>query len=236
MPVNNFTNVCAIFQCLMKLRTSLCVAVALLFTGCGPKSDSPQKALVGAVIIDGTGAPAVSGGVVLLDQGIIKAIGSGVAIPDGFDKVNVGGKFIIPGLIDARVTPNADLRAFVLAGITSVGQDTPLQTTGSRVFSSLGKQAGFADQVVASNEATPSATLAKIDRMAKAEIPPLQIIQSATLNGALWLQQPKLGAIKPGYQADLVILDADPLLDIKNLRRVSRVMVGGRWVAPAPGK
>jgi imidazolonepropionase-like amidohydrolase len=37
------------------------------------------------------------------------------------------------------------------------------------------------------------------------------------------------GTIEKGKDADLVLLDADPLLDISNSRRVHGVMVRGEW-------
>ena len=37
-----------------------------------------------------------------------------------------------------------------------------------------------------------------------------------------------LGAVEPGSQADLVVLHADPLADIRNVRRISLVIKGGR--------
>ena len=38
-----------------------------------------------------------------------------------------------------------------------------------------------------------------------------------------------VGTITPGKLADLVVLDADPLADIANVRRIRGVMVGGKW-------
>jgi imidazolonepropionase-like amidohydrolase len=47
---------------------------------------------------------------------------------------------------------------------------------------------------------------------------PLKILQSATLNAAKMLrQEEKLGRIKEGYMADLIILNANPLEDIEVL-------------------
>ena len=43
-----------------------------------------------------------------------------------------------------------------------------------------------------------------------------------------------LGAIAPGKRADLVLLDADPRLDIRNARKIAAVIAGGRLVRPPP--
>ena len=42
-----------------------------------------------------------------------------------------------------------------------------------------------------------------------------------------------LGTLEPGKLADLVILDADPLTDIRNIVKVSRVIKGGNLYEPA---
>jgi imidazolonepropionase-like amidohydrolase len=53
-------------------------------------------------------------------------------------------------------------------------------------------------------------------------------LQAATTTAAQMIGVGKeLGLIAPGYHADLVVLDADPLADIRNVRRISRVMKAG---------
>jgi imidazolonepropionase-like amidohydrolase len=53
-------------------------------------------------------------------------------------------------------------------------------------------------------------------------------LQAATIAAAQMIGAGKeLGLIAPGYHADLVVLDADPLADIRNVRRISRVMKAG---------
>jgi hypothetical protein len=41
-----------------------------------------------------------------------------------------------------------------------------------------------------------------------------------------------LGTVEPGKLADLVLLDADPLVDIANTRRIHAVVRGGRYIGP----
>jgi imidazolonepropionase-like amidohydrolase len=213
----------------MKTRLLLSIAGVLVLASCGPKSDSLKKALVGATLINGTGAAAIPSSVVVIDTGTVTAAGpaGSTAVPDGFEKVNVSGKFIVPGLIDAHVASDADPQAFLRAGVTSVGMDGK---SGPHVFPSPDKQAGFADLVIASNSSNPEATLMKIERMAKAELPLVQVIQAATQNGGAWLQQKNLGTIQAGQRADLLVLNADPVADIKSLRQIYRVMLDGHWV------
>ena len=41
-----------------------------------------------------------------------------------------------------------------------------------------------------------------------------------------------LGTVEPGKAADLVLLDADPVADIANIRRIHAVVRGGRYIGP----
>ena len=60
---------------------------------------------------------------------------------------------------------------------------------------------------------------------------PMDIIVSATKNAAAVMgKQADLGTLERGKFADLVILDADPLADIKNTRKISKVMKGGEFI------
>ncbi len=59
---------------------------------------------------------------------------------------------------------------------------------------------------------------------------PLQALQTATLNPAAYFDATdSLGTIAPGNVADLVLLDANPLADIYNTRRIRAVVANGRF-------
>ncbi|MCP4612782.1 MAG: hypothetical protein GY845_29145, partial [Planctomycetes bacterium] len=61
-------------------------------------------ALTGATVIDGHGGAPLNDTTVLVDNGVIKAIGSRESIiEDNITEIDVGGHFILPGLIDAHV-------------------------------------------------------------------------------------------------------------------------------------
>jgi len=50
------------------------------------------------------------------------------------------------------------------------------------------------------------------------------VVRAATTTPATMLGLARVGALRPGFSADLVVLDGD--------LRVTRVMKSGRWVAP----
>ena len=62
----------------------------------------------------------------------------------------------------------------------------------------------------------------------QAGMPPLAALQTATINPARYLGAlDSLGTIAEGKIADLVLLDANPLDDIRNTRRIRAVIVNG---------
>ncbi len=63
---------------------------------------------------------------------------------------------------------------------------------------------------------------------------PLEALRAGTIGSAEAIgHKDDVGSIEPGKFADLVILDADPLADIRNTRKIARVMKGGRLYDPA---
>ena len=57
---------------------------------------------------------------------------------------------------------------------------------------------------------------------------PLSALQAGTLNGAKLLSwQDEIGNLKPGYFADIIAVEGNPLEDISVLQKVSFVMKGG---------
>jgi imidazolonepropionase-like amidohydrolase len=80
------------------------IAVSTAFAAV-PGVPPPPRALVGATLVDGTGAAPVPDAVVVLRDGKIDCAGSRSAcpLPDGIDTVDLRGQWITPGLIDAHV-------------------------------------------------------------------------------------------------------------------------------------
>jgi len=63
----------------------------------------------------------------------------------------------------------------------------------------------------------------------QAGLSPMQALQTATYNPAKCLGKlGSMGTVERGKVADLVLLDADPLQDIRNTQRIAAVVVGGK--------
>ena len=90
------------------------MATGYLFTGIlflglvtsGSAAQAQERlALVGGVVIDGTGAPPLADAVILIENGRIQSVGSRskITIPAGFEHLDVAGLTVLPGLMDSHV-------------------------------------------------------------------------------------------------------------------------------------
>ena len=72
----------------------------------------------------------------------------------------------------------------------------------------------------------------EINGMLGAGMTPLEIIQSGTINPATFFKMSDtFGEIKEGLDADLILLDTNPLDSSKALQQISGVMVRGKWLS-----
>lgn len=72
----------------------------------------------------------------------------------------------------------------------------------------------------------------ELETLVAAGLTPMQALAAATVNPARFVGAAReWGSIAPGLRADLVLLDGDPLDDIRNTTRIAGVAVGGRWLA-----
>jgi imidazolonepropionase-like amidohydrolase len=97
-------------------------AVVLLLAACTPAGEG-VIVLEGATLMDGAGGPPLRESLILIKDGHIQAVGRGdeISIPRGAERVNVTGKTIIPGLIDAHARVERWAAARYLAwGVTTV--------------------------------------------------------------------------------------------------------------------
>lgn len=147
-------------------RLLLCL---FLMFSCAPPDAGRYQAVVGALLIDGTGAPPVPISVVVTDGARIRGAGDQIhtRIPAGAHKIRGEGKCVVPALVD-RAT----------------GRPMAIPVEGHATV--------------------------------------LEAIAAATRAHAT--------PIAPGQPADLMLLAGNPLEDPENLRKVERIMLGGRWL------
>jgi imidazolonepropionase-like amidohydrolase len=109
---------------------------------------------------------------------------------------------------------NRNLKTLQDAGVTiAMGTDTGTNE---------GQWQGYFEQV-------------ELEMMTKAGLTPMQVIVSATGGAARAMKlEQQLGTIQAGKHADLLVLNANPLSDIRNTRQIHSVWIGGRRLAGAP--
>jgi imidazolonepropionase-like amidohydrolase len=74
--------------------------------------------------------------------------------------------------------------------------------------------------------------LMELELMVKAGLTPAQALAAATRDAARCMKiDAEVGTIAPGKWADFVVLDADPLANISNVRKISAVWIGGAQLA-----
>ncbi len=137
-------------------RLAGAVLLSLVVAGCGGPAPATEDrvndttALTGMRIIDGTGGAPIEQGTILISKGQILAAGpsSAVQVPEGAARVDLAGKTVMPGLIDAH--------AHVRAGSTpvSIREDLLLRlrtyaSYGITTVVSLGQTEGDAEMVEA---------------------------------------------------------------------------------------
>lgn len=74
----------------------------------------------------------------------------------------------------------------------------------------------------------------ELELLVESGLPPAAALRTATLNNAMVLgEKDRLGSLSSGKQADLVLLTANPLDDIRNTRRIEKVIRAGKVSIPA---
>lgn len=85
----------------------------------------------------------------------------------------------------------------------------------------LGTDAGLPDHLLGVAEHR------ELDNMVKAGMTPMQVIVAATSRAAEFLKLDELGTLATGKAADFLVLDANPLDEITNTQRISKVYTKG---------
>jgi len=71
----------------------------------------------------------------------------------------------------------------------------------------------------------------ELDYLVGAGLTPFEALATGTRNVSRFLGSPdEFGMVRAGSRADLILLEANPLADIRNVRRSAGVFLGGRWL------
>jgi hypothetical protein len=74
----------------------------------------------------------------------------------------------------------------------------------------------------------------ELAELVAAGVTPFEALRAATVNGAEFLAvSGQRGVVAPGQKADLLLLEANPVENIGNTRRIAGVMSRGRWLSRA---
>jgi imidazolonepropionase-like amidohydrolase len=63
---------------------------------------------------------------------------------------------------------------------------------------------------------------------------PSDVLASLTTNPASYFKAAQKGRLQPGFDADLVVLDGDPIADVRNLAKVVYTMRAGQVIYQRP--
>ena len=73
----------------------------------------------------------------------------------------------------------------------------------------------------------------ELELMVKSGMTPMQVLVAATGDAAKVMNLPQLGTLESGKWADLVVLGANPLTDIRNTQKVESVWIAGQRLTAA---
>jgi len=71
----------------------------------------------------------------------------------------------------------------------------------------------------------------EMELLAKTGMDNMKIIKASTMENARFLKiDHRLGSIEKGKQADMILIEGDPVVDIKAMYNIKKVMLNGKWV------
>jgi imidazolonepropionase-like amidohydrolase/Tol biopolymer transport system component len=107
----------------------------------------------------------------------------------------------------------------------------PLETAMARLRRDIGRyrEAGVI-LATGTDSPFPLGVQHEMQVLVESGLTPMEAVVAATGNAARVLNAPEIGTIGEGQWADLLLLDANPLDDIRNLRRIREVIQGGRII------
>ena len=113
-------------------------------------------------------------------------------------------------MLQSRVTRGAELRAANLKRASDAGVPIVMGTDVGNPLTLVG-----------------AAVYAEMEAMQAAGMTPMQVLVASTRIGARAMRRDDLGTIEEGKIADMLVIRADPTLDIANMRQLETVIRAG---------
>jgi imidazolonepropionase-like amidohydrolase len=137
------------------------------------------------------------------------------------------------GLLKNTVSPEAIKRMRTLFVGRDAAMVEPVRRSYANMQASLEKlNAAGARIILGCDTGLPDhffgyAEQRELELMVSAGMTPAQVIVAATSRPAEYLGLRNTGSLAPGKSADFLVLDANPLEDIRNTRRIARIYIKG---------
>ena len=202
----------------------LVIGAGALAAAASPPQPAPAPGgavvLSGGRLVDGTGRPPLERAALLIRDGRIRAVGpaADVLLPDDATRVDVAGKTIIPGRGSEQAAAARTVLAQARRNLKRLADGGVTIAMGTDSGTQLGRWQGYFEHV-------------ELELMVGAGLTPMKALVAATGNAARVMGLDELGTLEPGNRADFLVLDADPLADIRNTRRIDSIWIAGRRLA-----
>ncbi len=179
--------------------------------------------------------------------GVMKAVSTDAEALDFFERCAVRDVRITPTLVlwqrmahtvDAQLASDPRLK-YVPASIRKTWPELKDDNTYKEQIKGIYRLVGLATrtqvEVLAGTDTgdpwtIPGSTLHdELEQLVAAGMSPHQALRAATIAPARFFEDDQLGSIEKGKAADLVMLDANPLEDIRNTRKIAAVFARGKY-------
>jgi len=179
--------------------------------------------------------------------GVMKAVATDSEAVDFFEQCAVRDVRITPTLVlwqrmahtvDAQLASDPRLK-YVPASIRKTWPELKDDNTYKEQIKGIYRLVGLATrtkvELLAGTDTgdpwtIPGSTLHdELEQMVAAGMSPHQALRTATIAPAKFFEDDQMGSIEKGKAADLVMLDANPLEDIRNTRKIAAVFARGKY-------
>lgn len=134
----------------------------------------------------------------------------------------------------------SDQQAGCRSNLTSINSNPQARDAANQLLFSLIKEMHELGVPMLAGSDMPNGCLAagrslhgELRLLVRAGLSPWDALRTATLNAALFLGRPNEGLVRPGAVANLLLLQANPLVDIANVAAIKAVILRGEWHLPA---